>query len=146
MQLPDQRAPEEEETSLSPTPEEEAPEALEIVDSEENFKIFDQPPAPNSPHAAFSPLPPTQVSSSQGPSNVLEGMVLQRKKKTSLLELLESHTGGFTLDIAIQTQPPTPLPVHTFSPKQANKKRKMDKKGKDVAEEGEVVPSKELEP
>ena len=146
MQLPDQRTLEEEETSSSPTPEEEALEALEIIDSVENFEIFDQPLAQNSPRAAFSPLPSGQVSSSQGPSNVLEGMVLQRKKKTSLLELLESHTGGFTLDIAIQTQPPTPLPVHTFSPKQANKKRKMDKKGKDVAEEGEVVPSKENEP
>ena len=92
MQLPDQRAPEEEETSTSPTPEEEALEALEIVDSGENFEIFDQPLAPNSPRVAFSPLPLAQVSSSQGPSNVLEGMVLQRKKKTSLLELLESHT------------------------------------------------------
>ena len=76
MQLPDQRAPEEEETSSSPTPEEKALEALEIVDSIENFEIFNQPLALNSPRAAFSPLPPAQVSSSQGPSNVLEGMVL----------------------------------------------------------------------
>ena len=130
MQLPNQRALKEEETSSSPAPEEEASEALEIVDSEEDFEIFDQPPALDSPRAAFSPLPPAQVSSSQGPSNVPKGMVLQRKKKTSLFE----------------NKPPTPLPIHNSSPKQDDKKRKRDKKGKDVAKEGEVVPSKELKP
>ena len=63
-------------------------------------------------------------------------MVLQHRKDTSLLELLESHTEGYTLEVAIQ-------PLLREQPK---KKRKSDRKGKDVTEEGEVVPSKDLEP
>ena len=73
-------------------------------------------------------------------------MVLQRRKNTSLLELLESYARGFTPKVAIQNGPPTPLPTHTSPLEQADKKRKRDKKGKEVSEEGEVVPSKELEP
>ena len=73
-------------------------------------------------------------------------MVLQRKLKTSLLELLESHAGGFVPEVAIQTRPPTPLLVHTSPFEPVDKKRKRDKKGKEVAKEGEVIPFKDLEP
>ena len=73
-------------------------------------------------------------------------MVLQRKSKTSLLELLESHVGGTVLEVAIQTRPPTPLPAHCSQPNPADNKRKRDRKGKDIVEEGDVIPSKELEP
>ena len=38
-------------------------------------------------------------------------MVLQRKAKTSLLELLESHVRGTVPKVAIQTKHPTPLPA-----------------------------------
>ena len=48
--------------------------------------------------------------------------------------------------VAIQIRPPTPLPAHTCQPKPADKKRKWDKNGKDVAEEGEVIPYKKSEP
>ena len=71
-------------------------------------------------------------------------MVLQRKKNTSLLELLELHSGGSTPEVAIQTWLLTPFPTYTSLPEQADKKRKRDKKGKEVSEEGEVVPSKEF--
>lgn len=70
-------------------------------------------------------------------------MVLQRKQKTSLLELLESHAEGSVPEVAIQTKPPTPFPTHTSEPNPANKKRKWDQKGKDVVEEGKVIPFKE---
>lgn len=73
-------------------------------------------------------------------------MVLQHMVKTGLLELLGSHVGGFTPVVAVQTRPPTHLPIHSFHFKPADKKRKRHKKGKDVFEEGEVIPSKELEP
>lgn len=63
----------------------------------------------------------------------------------SLLELLESHTRWSKPKVAIQTQPLTPLLVHTSPSKPADRKRKYDKKGKDVVEEGKVIPSKELE-
>ena len=49
-------------------------------------------------------------------------------------------------EVAIQTKPPTPLPAHSSQPNLADKKRKQDRKGKDIVEEGEVVPSKEPEP
>ena len=73
-------------------------------------------------------------------------MVLQRKPKMSLLELLESHLVGSVPEVAVQTQPPTPLLVHTSVLELANKKRKWDRKGNDVVEKGEVISSKELEP
>lgn len=73
-------------------------------------------------------------------------MVLQCKQKTSLLKLLESHAGGSTPKVSIQTRPSTPLLVHTSPSELADRKRKWDKKGKEVSEEGEVIPSKELEP
>ena len=73
-------------------------------------------------------------------------MVLQRKPKTSLLKLLESHEEESIPRVAIQTWPPTPLPVHTSPSKPTDKKRKWDRKGKDLVEEGEVIPSKELKP
>ena len=73
-------------------------------------------------------------------------MVLQKKPKMSLLELLESYAGGSVPEVAIQTRPPTPLPIHTSLLELADKKRKWDKKGKDVVEEGKVIPSKDLEP
>lgn len=73
-------------------------------------------------------------------------MVIQRKKNTSLLELLESHVEGFILEVAIQTRPSTPFLAHTSPSEPVDKKRKKDKKGKKVSKEGEVVPTKELEP
>ena len=98
-----------------------------------------------SPSATFTHLPFAQVSSSQEPSNVPKAMVLQCKKNTSLLELLESHTGGYTPEVAIQPRPPTPLPTHTSLFEQLEKKRKREKKGKEVSEKGEIAP-KDLEP
>ena len=47
---------------------------------------------------------------------------------------------------AIQTRSPTPFPVHTSPSKPADKKRKQDKKGKEVAKEGEVISLKSLSP
>lgn len=63
-----------------------------------------------------------------------------------MLELLESHARGTVLEVATQTQPPSPLPAHASLFDQVDKKRKRDKKGKEVAEEGKSIPSKELEP
>lgn len=48
--------------------------------------------------------------------------------------------------MAVQPWPLTPLPNHTSPSELADKKRKRDKKGKEVSEKGEVVPYKELEP
>lgn len=48
--------------------------------------------------------------------------------------------------MAIQPRPPTPLLAHISLFDPADKKRKRDKKGKKVLEEGEVIPKKDLEP
>ena len=71
-------------------------------------------------------------------------MVLQRKN-TNLLELLESHTGWSTLEVSIPPQAPTPIPCCTTPAKPLKKKRKREKKGKEVAEEGEIPPTKDPE-
>ena len=96
---------------------------IEVADLEEDFEVFDRP-------YPIEPLPSTQISSSQGPPDIPEAMVLHRKKNTSLLELLESHVGGSTPEVAIQPRPPTPLPTHSSSFEQLEKKRKRKKKRK----------------
>ena len=63
-------------------------------------------------------------------------MVLQRKSKTSLLELFKSYAGGTVPEMAIQTRPSTPLPAHSSQPDLTNKKRKQNRKDKDIVEEG----------
>ena len=73
-------------------------------------------------------------------------MVLQRKTRTSLLDLLESHVGGNMLEKAIQAKlsilPFTQVPQ--LDP--AEKKRKRDEKGKEVMEERKNLPPKEAKP
>lgn len=73
-------------------------------------------------------------------------MVFQCKKNTSLLELLESHARGSTLEVAVQNRPPTPLFAITSPFEPVNKKRKGDTKDKEMLVKGEVVPIKELKP
>ena len=63
--MPIQRVTKEEATSSHPAPEEETIRIIEVVDSEEDFKVFDQPFPTESLRASFSRLPSAQVSSSQ---------------------------------------------------------------------------------
>ena len=72
-------------------------------------------------------------------------MVIQRKSRSSLLNLLESHAGGNVPKKAIQTKPSTPPFTQASQLDLANKKRKMDQKGKEVVEEGKGLPSKEVD-
>ena len=101
IELPTQRVTREEATSSHRALEEETFKLIEVTESEEDFEVLDQSPPAKSPHASFSYLPSAQVSSNQEPSDVLEAMVLQRKKNTSLLELLESHARGSAHEVAI---------------------------------------------
>ena len=73
-------------------------------------------------------------------------MVLQRKTRSSLLDLLESHAGGYMPVKAIQTKPLTPSSTQASQPDPTDKKKKRDQKGKEVVEEGKGLPSKEGEP
>ena len=72
--------------------------------------------------------------------------MVHQRKNTSLLKQLESCAGGSTPEVAIQSQPPTPLPTRTSPTEPLKKKWKREKKGKEASEEGEVAPSKDLKP
>ena len=88
VELPNQRATEEEVISSDSTQEEEATRVFEVVDSEEeDFEIFDQPHPTKSLSNTSRPLPSAQINSNQEPADIPEAMVLQHK-------LLESHAGG----------------------------------------------------
>ena len=90
-------------SNLFPLGFEEAAKVVEVSNSEEDFKIFDQPQSPKPSSATFSQLPSTKVNSAQETSDILDAMVLQRKPKTSLLKLLESQVRGSVPEVAVQT-------------------------------------------
>ena len=142
VELPFQRIAEEEATSSLLVPEV-TTKVVEVSDFEEDFKVFNQPLSLEPIDANFSHLPPAQVSNIQEAPSIPNAMVLQCKAKTSLLE---SHVEGIVPEVAIQTKPPTSLPTQTSQPDLANKKRKRDWKGKNIAKEGEVIPSNEPKP
>ena len=125
VELPFQRTAEEEATSSLLVPEV-TTKVVEVSDSEEDFKVFNQPLSSEPIDANFSYLPPAQVSNIQEAPSIPNAMVLQCKAKTSLLELLEFHVEGIVPKVAIQTKPPTSLPTQTSQPDLANKKRKRD--------------------
>ena len=125
IELPSQCSAKEEATS-SHLVFEEATKVVEVSDSEEDFEIFDQPQSLEPSGATFSHLTPAQVSSVLETFDIPNTMVLQRKPKTSLLKLFESHAGRLVPEVAVQTRPPTPLPTHTSQLEPTNKKRKWD--------------------
>lgn len=62
------------------------------------------------PVANFSQLPPAQVSHTQEDSTIPNAMLIQRKGKSSLLDLLESHAGGNVPKKTFRPSPP-PFPL-----------------------------------
>lgn len=135
----------EEVTSFNSTQEEEIVQVFEVVDSKEDFEVFDQPDHADSSITTPRPQPYAQVSSNQKKTDVPEAMVLQRKN-ISLLEPLESHVRGSTHEIEVHPRPPTPLHSHTSLTEPPKKKRKRGKKGKEVPEEGKIPPTRGPEP
>ena len=71
--------------------------------------------------------------------------MLQRRKDTSLLELLESHTRESTPKVAIKPWSLIPLPTRTSPSEQPEKERKREKKSKEMSKDGEIAP-KDLKP
>ena len=84
---------------------EEKEEVVEVLDSEDDFEVFNQPQSLEASTGDFSHLPLAQVIQTQGDSSIPEAMRLQRKPKMSLLDLLESHVGGNVLEKAVQPKP-----------------------------------------
>lgn len=81
----------EEVTSSNPTQEGEAAKMIKVVDSEKDFEVFDRLDPTKSLGTIFRPLLPAQISSNQESNDIPKAMVLQCRKDTNLLKLLESH-------------------------------------------------------
>ncbi|KAL0004380.1 hypothetical protein SO802_011941 [Lithocarpus litseifolius] len=117
-----------------------------LVDLEKDFNVVDWPEFAKSSGASSRCQLAIQVNSDQETTDVPDAMVLQRKN-TSLLALLESHTGWTMPEVAVNPRPTTPLPSWASPAEALEKKRKMDKKdGKKISEEGKIQPSKDQEP
>ena len=82
---------------------------IEVVDTEEDFEVFDPLDPTESPGTTSRPLPPNQINSNQELADIPEVMVLQRKKDTSLLELLKSHIRGFAPEVVRDRAPSPPF-------------------------------------
>ena len=116
-----------------------------MVDSEEDFEVFDRPDIAESSNLSPRSLPFDLVSSNQETANVLEAIVLQRKN-TRLLKLLESHKRGSTLKVAVHPWPPNSFSFLHLPWWALRKEKEQREKGKETSEEDEVLPLKDLKP
>ena len=99
----------EEEAILSqPTiKEEEQEEVVEISDSNDNFEVFNQPPALEAVAGDLNNFPPAQVSQTQEDPIIPDTMVLQCKTRSNLLEIIESQAGGKASKVVGQAKHPS---------------------------------------
>ena len=74
--------------------EEEEKKVVEVLDSEDNFEVFNRLKSPKAPISDFSHLPFAQFSQIQEDLLVPEAMGIQHKPKASLMEVMESQVGG----------------------------------------------------
>ena len=88
--------------------EEEEEEVVDVSDSEDDFEVFNQPQSPEDSVGDLSHIPPALASYIQEDPTIPTAMVLQRKTRSSLRDLLESQVWGNALEKAIQTKPSTP--------------------------------------
>ena len=63
---------------------------VEVSNSKDNFKVFNQPQSPEEFTGDFSHLPPIEVSLTQGDLFIPEAMGIQRKPRAGLLDVMES--------------------------------------------------------
>ena len=116
------------------------------MDLEEDFDVFSRPKFMESLSVSSRHLLSAQISSNQETTNIPEAMVLQWKN-TSLLELLKSHAGGTTPEVAVNPCLPIPLPSQISTAELPKKKRKIYKKlRKEMSKEGEIHPIKDQDP
>ena len=97
-----------------------------IIDIKEDFRVFDQPDHAEFSKASLKHQVTVQVSTDQEITDVLDGMVLQ-KRTLNLLALLESHVGSATLELIVGLLPLSRLRLLPLS-----LERKRKKKGQEV--------------
>ena len=114
---------------------------VEVADSEDEFEVFNRALSPDIPNPDLGPpfFP------------IIDEMGIQRKQKTSLLDLIESQPGRDAPGKMAQTKLPTPSQTKLPTPppallsQSAELKRKRESKGKDVMGAGQTLPSREDE-
>ena len=84
---------EDEATPSQPTVKgEEEEKVVEVLDSEDDFEVFNQPESPEASTNDFSHLPSAQVSQIQEDFSVPKAMGIQRKPRAGLLGIMESQS------------------------------------------------------
>ena len=71
---------------------EEEEKVVEVLDSEDDFEVFNQPESPEASTSDFSHLPSAQVSQIQEDFSVPKAMGIQRKPRAGLLGIMESQS------------------------------------------------------
>ena len=108
--LPLLRTAEEVTTPSQPAIKEEE-EIVDISESGDDFEIFSHHQLSEAPVEDFSHLSSTQVSHTPEAPHIPDAMVLQRRSRTSLQELMESQARGNAPEKAVQPKisalPPT---------------------------------------
>ena len=92
--------------------EEEEEKVVEILDSKDNFEVFNRLKSLEASIDDFSHLPSAQVSQIQEDFFITEAMGIQRKPKAGLLGVMESQSGSKALERLLQRSSPHPL--HPF--------------------------------
>ena len=135
IELPSQHTTKEEATSSQPTTKEEE-ETVEVSDSEEDFKVFNQPLSLETSIGDLDHLPPTPTSHAQEDSSISEAMGIQRKPKVGLMDVIETQPESKAPEKTIQAKLPPPPSSLPPWPDPADHKRKRDQRGPEVVEGG----------
>ena len=139
-------------------------EVVELDSSEDDFEVFDQPQSFESPFGDLGDPNCTEADFLSSETPFEEEMGIQRKQKTSLMDLIESQPGKETQARATQKKPPSPSqsrlplapsklppppPRSTLLPRiePSDPKRKKESKGKEVmeAEKSHLTPEEEAQ-
>ena len=123
--------------------EEREKEIVDVLesDSKDLYEIFNQSHSPATSTGVLSQSSSPQPSRFEGAALLLDEMGIQRKPKSSLLDLIESQPGRDAPGKATQTKPPTPPLTLPLQPGPADHKRKREPKGKEVVETRKTHPS-----
>ena len=91
--------------------EEKEEEVVEVSDSEDEFKVFNQPLSPEASTSDVGHPFPTQSSHHQGVTSIPNDIGIQCKPRSTLQELLKSQPKGNSPRKVAQTRLTTPPPT-----------------------------------
>ena len=118
---------------------------VKILDSEDDFEVFNRPKSPEAPTGDFNHLPSAQVSQIQEDFFIPKAMGIQRKPRAGLLGVMESQSRCKALEKTTPVKlPPFPPSLPPW-PDPMDNKRKRDQRGPEAMEGGKGPFSKEAE-